>query len=184
MTLLKWREFNLLIVSCSRWARRSCRSRRWRPAGAKAACRGSLCTPPKHWHLEVNVYTIWTRVHCGLLLGMSLIKSWIKRYISSRFSCIFLAASCLMSWVNFVSSASAVGHMKILQPEPAGWRGVCDLFFALLRIRLSYVFLTRVSEPACYGAAPAPGIFYTEPGEREHNVGHFLSRQLIDQNTF
>ena len=34
-----------------------------------------------------------------------------------------------------------------------------------------------VSEPACFGAAPVPEIFYPEPapapGEREHNVGIF-----------
>ena len=35
----------------------------------------------------------------------------------------------------------------------------------------------RVSEPACFGAAPAPEIFYPEPapapGKREQNVGTF-----------
>ena len=35
----------------------------------------------------------------------------------------------------------------------------------------------RVSEPACFGATPAPGIFYPEPapapGKREHNFGIF-----------
>ena len=33
----------------------------------------------------------------------------------------------------------------------------------------------RVSELACFGAAPAPGILYPEPapGKREHNVGIF-----------
>ena len=35
----------------------------------------------------------------------------------------------------------------------------------------------RVSEPACFGADPAPGIFYSEPapapGKREQNVGIF-----------
>ena len=34
-----------------------------------------------------------------------------------------------------------------------------------------------VSEPACFGAAPAPGIFYPEPapapGKREHDFGIF-----------
>ena len=40
---------------------------------------------------------------------------------------------------------------------------------------------TRVSEPACFGAAPALGIFYPElapapaPGRREHNFGFFLN---------
>ena len=31
--------------------------------------------------------------------------------------------------------------------------------------------INRVSEPACFGATPAPGIFYPEPapGKREHN---------------
>ena len=46
-----------------------------------------------------------------------------------------------------------------------------------------YVVPDRVSEPACFGAALAPGIFYLEPalapalapGEREHNVGIFLN---------
>ena len=37
----------------------------------------------------------------------------------------------------------------------------------------------RVLEPACFGAAPAPGIFYPElapaPGKREHNFGFFLT---------
>ena len=37
--------------------------------------------------------------------------------------------------------------------------------------------VTRVSEPACFGAAPAPGIFYPEPapapGKREHDFGIF-----------
>ena len=46
----------------------------------------------------------------------------------------------------------------------------------------------RVSEPACFGAAPAPGLFYPEPapglfypepapapGKREHNVEIFLN---------
>ena len=37
----------------------------------------------------------------------------------------------------------------------------------------------RVSEPACFEAAPAPEIFYPEPapapGKREHNVGIFLN---------
>ena len=35
----------------------------------------------------------------------------------------------------------------------------------------------RVSEPACFGAALASGNFYPEPapGEREHNVGIFLT---------
>ena len=36
---------------------------------------------------------------------------------------------------------------------------------------------SRVSEPSCLGAAPAPGIFYPEPavalGKREHNFGIF-----------
>ena len=42
---------------------------------------------------------------------------------------------------------------------------------------------SRVTEPACFGAAPAPGIFYPEPaptpvpapapGKREQNVGIF-----------
>ena len=36
---------------------------------------------------------------------------------------------------------------------------------------------SRVSEPACFGAAPAPEIFYPEPapapGKREQNVGTF-----------
>ena len=35
----------------------------------------------------------------------------------------------------------------------------------------------RVSEPACYGAAPAPGISYPQPapapGKREHNFEIF-----------
>ena len=33
----------------------------------------------------------------------------------------------------------------------------------------------RVSQPACFGASPAPGIFYPEPapGKREHNFGIF-----------
>ena len=47
-------------------------------------------------------------------------------------------------------------------------------------------YSARVSEPACFGAAPAlalapaPGIFYPEPapapapGKREHNFGIFL----------
>ena len=40
-------------------------------------------------------------------------------------------------------------------------------------------FYGRVSEPACFGAAPAQGIFYPEPapapGERVHNDGIFLN---------
>ena len=44
-------------------------------------------------------------------------------------------------------------------------------------------FYGRVSEPACFGAAPAQGIFYPEPapapGERVHNVGIFLNRLRI-----
>ena len=39
------------------------------------------------------------------------------------------------------------------------------------------VLVGRVSEPACLGAAPAPGIFYLEPrlapDNREHNFGIF-----------
>ena len=41
------------------------------------------------------------------------------------------------------------------------------------------VLNARVSEPACFGAAPAPGIFYPEParapapGKREHNFEIF-----------
>ena len=35
--------------------------------------------------------------------------------------------------------------------------------------------ISRGSEPACFKAAPAPGIFYPEPapGKREHNFGFF-----------
>ena len=37
--------------------------------------------------------------------------------------------------------------------------------------------ISRVSEPACFGAAPAPGIFYPEPaptpGKKEHDFGIF-----------
>ena len=40
-------------------------------------------------------------------------------------------------------------------------------------------FLSRVSEPACFGAAPAQGNFYPEPatapGKREHNFGIFIN---------
>ena len=48
------------------------------------------------------------------------------------------------------------------------------LMIGLLRFLLQMA-IARVSEPACFGAAPAPGIFYLElaPGEREHNVGIF-----------
>ena len=39
------------------------------------------------------------------------------------------------------------------------------------------VYSHRVSEPDCFGAAPAPGIFYPEPalapGKREHHFGIF-----------
>ena len=39
------------------------------------------------------------------------------------------------------------------------------------------VVVCRVSEPACFGAAPAPVIFYPEPalapGKRKNNVGIF-----------
>ena len=47
---------------------------------------------------------------------------------------------------------------------------------------LKHVFCgnnARVSEPACFGAFPAPGIFYPEPapapapGKREHDFGMF-----------
>ena len=37
-----------------------------------------------------------------------------------------------------------------------------------------WTVLARVSEPACFGVAPAPA-----PGEREHNVGIFVNCLLI-----
>ena len=46
---------------------------------------------------------------------------------------------------------------------------------------LSNRVVTRVSEPACFGTAPAPGIFNPEsaaapaPGKREQKFGFFLN---------
>ena len=43
----------------------------------------------------------------------------------------------------------------------------------------NFIFVCRVSEPACYGAAPAPEIFYPEPAPAsdkiEHDYGIFLN---------
>ena len=58
-------------------------------------------------------------------------------------------------------------------------RAFCTRLFLMIGILrfLLQMAIARVSEPACFGAAPAPGIFYPEPapapGEREHNVGIF-----------
>ena len=51
------------------------------------------------------------------------------------------------------------------------------IFFSSEKPVFMILTVSRVSEPACFGAAP--GIFYPEPapapGEREHNVGIFLN---------
>ena len=63
-------------------------------------------------------------------------------------------------------------------PNPIMVALVCSAIYFVCVFSPSSYF-TRVSEPACFGAAPAPGIFYPEPapapGKREHNVGIFLN---------
>ena len=66
------------------------------------------------------------------------------------------------------AGAGAKIRGKVVEPGPK----LRNLGFATL-------VETRVSEPACFGAAPAPGIFYPQPapapapGKREHNFRNF-----------
>ena len=52
-----------------------------------------------------------------------------------------------------------------------------DSIFLIEFLLIEFKVFFRVSKPACFGAAPAPGIFYLEPapapGKREQNVGIF-----------
>ena len=51
-----------------------------------------------------------------------------------------------------------------LDPDPSIFKNLCDLNEGFDKV------LDRVLEPACFGAAPAPGIFYpAAPGKKEHN---------------
>ena len=54
-----------------------------------------------------------------------------------------------------------------------------DSIFLIEFLLIEFKVFFRVSKPACFGAAPAPGIFYPEPapapapGKREHDFGIF-----------
>ena len=54
-----------------------------------------------------------------------------------------------------------------------------DSIFLIEFLLIEFKVFFRVSKPACFGAAPAPGIFYLEPalapapGKTEHDFGIF-----------
>ena len=55
-----------------------------------------------------------------------------------------------------------------------------------IRIKKNDAVFSRVSEPACFGTAPAPGIFNPEPapGKREQKFGFFKTDYELSKIRF